>query len=100
MPEGSLGGCQAEAAQGCGRAPWYPPLLVLPLLQEQLTAQELIPEQLLYGDQEEEVLGVQASDNMVSDRAALPVVKADAVGIAQPDHLDIGDRRLGERGWV
>lgn len=68
--------------------------------QEQLTAQELIPEQLLFGDREEEVLGVQASDSMVPDRAALPVVKADAVGIAQPDHLDTGDRRLGERGWV
>lgn len=100
VPDGSLGGCQAEAAQGCGRAPWYPSLLVLSLLQEQFTAQELISEQLLFGDREEEVLGVQASDSMVPDRAALPVVKADAVGIAETDHLDTGDRRLGERGWV
>ena len=94
---GCLGGCQAAAAWGAGRAPWDPYLLalLLTLLQEQLTALELGPEQLLSGDGEEEAPEVQASDDVEPHGAALAVVAAGAVGVVQPDNLDARERGLG-----
>lgn len=90
-------------------APTHLLTLQLTLPQEQLTAPEAVSEQLLFGGREQEALGVQASHDVVPDRAALTVVAAYAVGVVQPDHLDAytGDggsvlraEGPGIRAWV
>lgn len=84
---------------GGWEGPWDPHLLALLLAvsQEQLQAPEVESEHLLFGDGEEEALEIQASDDVVPDGAALPVVPAEATGLVQPDHLDGCTRG---QGWA
>lgn len=93
---GCLGGGQICGPGGGWEGPWDPHLLALLLAvsQEQLQAQKLNL-RISCLETEKEALEIQASDDVVPGRAALPVVPAEATGLVQPDHPGWMHERAG-----